>query len=66
MGIMGNLPPIIIIIIIISVTFAEQKGFQNHKSNTFMGIMGNLPPNYHHHHHHHLWLLLFANTPSVI
>jgi hypothetical protein len=28
--------------------------------------MGNLPPNYHHHHHHHLWLLLFANTPSVI
>jgi len=63
MGIMGNLPPIIIIIII-SITFAEQKGFQNHKSNTFMGIMGNLPPNYHH--HHHLWLLLFTNTPSVI
>jgi hypothetical protein len=55
----------IIIIIIISNTFVEQKGFQNHKSNTFMGIMGNLPANYHHH-HHHLWLLLFTNTPSVI
>ncbi len=58
---------IIIIISIISITFVEQKGFQNHKSNTFMGIMGNLPANYHHHHHHHhLWLLLFTNTPSVI